>query len=75
MLLINKEIREPWLGWILNGEKTYEGRLKRGFWATLKKGYRFIAFNDQHNNVTLEVTEILPFKDFKILRQTDRGIV
>ena len=63
MVLINKEIREPWLGWILNGEKTYEGRPKRGFWATLKKGDRFIAFNDQRN-VTLEVTEILSFKDF-----------
>jgi hypothetical protein len=30
------KILEPWLGWILNGPKTHEGRLRRGFWAKVR---------------------------------------
>ncbi len=63
MTLKRKNISEPNLSWILSGEKTYEGRPKRRFWATLKEGDRFIAFSDEQE-VTLEVTEILSFKDF-----------
>ena len=28
-------IDEPWLSWIVEGRKTYEGRVKKGKWDTV----------------------------------------
>ena len=63
MVLKRKEIKEPWLSWIMDGQKTYEGRLNHGFWNTLKENDRFVAYSDE-NEAILEVTEILSFSDF-----------
>ncbi len=65
MYLIRRKISKTWLDSILRGKRQF--MLNKGFWATLKKGECFVAFNDQ-NEIILEVTEILQFKDFGQVR-------
>jgi ASC-1-like (ASCH) protein/glutaredoxin len=62
-LLQRKCIEEPWLGWIVNGPKRYEGRLKRGFWARIKEGDEFIAFS-KSREVLLRVGAVKEYPDF-----------
>lgn len=36
----------PWLDWIISGDKKYEGRLNRGFWAQVSIDDSFYLVND-----------------------------
>ena len=40
-----KHISQPWLNFIKQGIKTYEGRLNRGFWSKIKKDDKLILFD------------------------------
>jgi ASC-1-like (ASCH) protein len=61
--LQRKMIDEPWLGWIVDGPKRYEGRLKRGFWARIKAGDQFVAFSKLREEL-LRVRSVKEYPDF-----------
>ena len=58
-----KEISPPWLDYIMDGSKTYEGRLNKGFWKKLKIGDTFI-FDDATSTYPVEVVSLAYFQDF-----------
>lgn len=60
---MEKTIKEPWLTYIKNGEKTYEGRLNRGFWAKVKIGDKII-FKSNINTVETEVIDLKYYDTF-----------
>lgn len=47
MTILRKIIQEPWLRWIVEGRKTYEGRVNRGIWVQVDVGQEIIFYNDQ----------------------------
>jgi len=58
--------RQPhtWLDWIEQGIKKYEGRLKRDFWTTIKKG-DIIRWRDENGHeVPTKVKDIVEYKSF-----------
>jgi ASC-1-like (ASCH) protein len=58
-----KNIREPWFSAIVDGLKTYEGRLNRDFWKSLTLGQHFVAYTGQRE-ATLQVTDRQYFSTF-----------
>ena len=61
--LPRKCVEEPWLEWILNGRKTFDGRLHRGFWEKVQPGQEFIGWSNKQEAV-LRVTEKMRFRDY-----------
>lgn len=63
MLPLRKEIREPWLRYIEEGTKRYEGRLATGTWAQIPIGSTVVAYSNERE-VTLRIVNIHHFSDF-----------
>jgi ASC-1-like (ASCH) protein len=61
-----KKIIEPWLSFIEHGIKTHEGRIRRGFWASLAVGDEFVLQDTAHetHQRRVRVTEIQNHSDF-----------
>jgi len=53
----------PWLDWIISGDKIYEGRLNRGYWAQLEVGDS-LYLTDNRKLVFVQVTDKHFFSDF-----------
>ena len=60
---IECNIKEPWLGWIIEGKKKWEGRLNREKWSRLKVGDVLHAKSDK-NDSDLIVKELKYYKSF-----------
>jgi len=54
----------PWLDWIIDGQKEYEGRLFRGDWATMIIGQKIEFYDDHGKCFAVRVDGIKRFKDF-----------
>jgi ASC-1-like (ASCH) protein len=61
--MLSKNIREPYLGWIVNGRKTFEGRLKWKDWEKVSIGDQIEFWSDQHK-CTVCVDKLRYFDDF-----------
>jgi ASC-1-like (ASCH) protein len=57
-------IRDPWLGAIARGVKTWEGRLAGGRWAKLRPGDEVVASSETLPRVVLRVRAQREFPDF-----------
>lgn len=56
----------PWLDWIEQGIKKYEGRLNKGIFKTMKVGDTVIWFDRRSGKeVTTRITELKYYKDFR----------
>lgn len=58
------EIVEPWLSYIVEGPKLYEGRVFKNTWAKLVVGDVIEAYSSRFSSVKLKVNELLRFDDF-----------
>lgn len=56
-------IQEPWLHYIENGSKKFEGRLSGGTWASLGVGEQIITFSDRRE-VCLRIVGHQKFSSF-----------
>ena len=59
-----KHLSEPWFGYIRDGLKSVEGRLKRGFWSTCREGDFIIFYNDQEETVKVRIDRITSYDSF-----------
>jgi len=56
----------PWLDWIDNGIKEYEGRLNRGIFKTMKIGDKVIWYDRRSNKrVKTEIVKLEYYKNFE----------
>lgn len=61
---ISNPVDTPWLDWIENGIKIYEGRLNKGDWSNMKIGDVIVfSSNDQNIEKTIAV-EIVNIKKY-----------
>ena len=58
-----KSFADPWLRLIESGAKTFEGRVRRGFWADASPGTRLIGFSAERE-VSLKVVGVRVFPSF-----------
>jgi ASC-1-like (ASCH) protein len=57
---------EPWFGYLKSGQKTIEGRLKRGKYAKIKPGDRIKVCNkDESDEVEVRVIGIREYPSFQ----------
>lgn len=54
----------PWLDWIEQGIKTYEGRLNKGDWINIKANDIIIFYDSKGKEVKTRVIKMLYFKNF-----------
>lgn len=54
----------PWLDWIEQGLKKYEGRLNRGVWSELKIGDVIVWDDQKGKTLKTKVTELKYYPDF-----------
>lgn len=54
----------PWLNWIEQGIKTYEGRLNKGDWLNLKIGDTIIWSDKKGKRIKTTVTNLKYYSDF-----------
>ena len=58
-------VESPWLDWIAEGRKTYEGRLRKGDWTKVDVGDH-IRFEDGDKLTVVEVIEIISYTSFGV---------
>jgi ASC-1-like (ASCH) protein len=68
---MNINISEPWFSYILNGQKTIEGRLRKGKFAELKPGDK-ITINNQLSKTVKKITRYDSFLNMILLEGIDK---
>lgn len=56
----------PWLDWIIEGKKTYEGRLNVGDWRTLRPEDIIIFYDQNNKSIKTVVSDLKYFKNFRM---------
>ena len=57
-------VNKIWFDHIKQGNKTIEGRLKKGKFQTFKKG-DIIYFKNENKTIKVQIINIIEYKDFK----------
>lgn len=65
-------VQNPWFGMIKSGQKTIEGRLKRGRFAYLKVGDKVKWINKEHPDDGV-VTEVMDIKEYDTIKHMIKG--
>jgi len=60
---ISNPVATPWLDWIIAGTKTYEGRLYKDDWVTMKVGDK-IHFHSEDRDAICVITDLRRYQDF-----------
>jgi ASC-1-like (ASCH) protein len=67
-------VNEPWFIYIMNGQKTVEGRLRKGKFLDLKRGDIVTIINSENTRITKKikrVTNYISFSNMIILEGID----
>lgn len=63
---------EPYFTFVKNGQKTIEGRLKKGEYANLKVGDHIVVQNDDEtDSVEVEVKDVRPYPTFESMLNSE----